>query len=170
MNRPAKILSCRRCPELICFWAKKKAGVNAGLRSIHPAKCNRFKDPANSSSRPEQKARPPTATTSPRHRMTDNMVAFPPPKATRKLAGVEFSLCKLDDACRRGIELAKTHGVAGVARGDGPEITWAIPLDHKKTDRCWLCWTHNSKDWYQAFVPGPQFLNAWRAIVDEVAQ
>jgi len=102
--------------------------------------------------------------------MQIHTVALPPPKSTRVLAGVTFRLCKIDEASRKGADLATTHDLASVARGDGPEICWAFPRKPTKSARCWLCWTHDSRDWYQAYVDGPAFLKTWRAIVDEVVR
>lgn len=43
-------------------------------------------------------------------------------------------------------------------------------LDLTPSARCWVCWTHEGQDWYAAYVSGPQFRTAWRAMVDEVAK
>ena len=102
--------------------------------------------------------------------MTLHMVAFLPPKSTRVLAGIEFRQCKLDQATRKGADLAETHGVQGMARGDGREIVWAIPRNPTKSAKCWICWTHDSRDWYAATVEGPQFLKAMRAVLNEVVR
>lgn len=98
------------------------------------------------------------------------MVAFSSGKSTRILAGVEFRRISVDEASQQGAKLLPTHGLAGFARGDGPEIAWALPRDPKGGPECWVCWTHDSRDWYTAFVACPEFLATWRAMVDEVAK
>lgn len=98
------------------------------------------------------------------------MVAFLPPKSSRVLAGIEFRRFDLAEVTVQGANLADSHGIAGMTRGDGAEITWAIPRGPQLGARCWLAWTQDTASWYAAFVDAPKFLDTFRAVFDEVSR
>lgn len=98
------------------------------------------------------------------------MVAFLPPKTSRILAGIEFRRFDLSEVASQGANLADSHVIAGATRSDGAEITWALPRDPQPDAKCWLAWTQDRRNWYAAIVDAPKFLDAFRAVFDEVAR